>query len=110
MCMRMLKAVWQIVVRVFRLPHDNSPDGVLRHGKAAPVLRYSRQPLSPVSDFLLYFIERSKINPAINQPAPFPLGDKVCQAMNCPYLHYCKLSSILPHLHCNKGMYILLEA
>ena len=77
MCLRLPNAVWRIVVRLFGLLHHNSPDGVLRHGKAAPVLRYSRQPLSPVSDSLIYFVERSQINPAINQPAPFPLGDKV---------------------------------
>ena len=38
----------------------------------------------PYSDFLIYFVERSKSNPALNQPAPFPLGDQGRQAVIVP--------------------------
>ena len=30
--------------------------------------------------------------------------------MNCPYVHYGKLSSIRPYLHCIQAMYIRPEA
>jgi len=66
-------------------------------------------PASPpprYSDSLIYFVERYQIHPAINQPAPFPLRDQVRQAVNCPDVNYRKPSSILPHLHCNKAMYV----
>jgi len=62
----------------------------------------------PVSDFLIYFVAGSQINPAINQPAPFRLGDKpkMLQAEDCPYVNYHKLASILPHLYWNKAIYV----
>ena len=49
-------------------------------------------PLSSlVSDASIYFIQRSQISPAINQPALFPLGDQVRQSQDYPYVNYCKL-------------------
>ena len=50
------------------------------------------------------------MNPALNHPAPFPLRDHVRQTVQSPSVSHRKLSSILPHVHCNKAIYISDEA
>jgi len=105
----MQNAVWRNVARKLENPHHNSPDRIFSYTKAARVLGYIRTaslPSPPYSASLIYFVEPSQINMAINQPAPVPLRDQVRQAVNCPYVNYRKLSSILPHLHCTKAMYV----
>jgi len=97
------------VVRKLEKSYHNLPEGICCEGKAAQVLGYARTaslPSPPYYDSLIYFVERSQINQAINQPALFPLGDQVSQAVNCPYVNYRKRSSILPDLHSNKAMYV----
>lgn len=62
--------------------------------------------LSPVSNSVIYFVQGSQINPAINQSVLFPLRDQVRQCLACLYVNYCKLSILFPHMRCNKALYI----
>ena len=60
----------------------------------------------PYPDALIYLVKCSQIDPAIDNPAPVPLWDKVREAKNCTYVNYSKVLSILLHLYSNKAMYI----
>lgn len=90
-----------------------SPNGVRCSSQAAPVVGYTGR-ASPYTHLdsasSITFLWWSKMNPALNHPAPFPIRDHVSQALQCLYVNHRKLASVRRHLDYNKAMYVWGEA